>query len=186
MEDRILLKEPMYKLFIKFVIPSVLAMLFVGIHRVVDGLFLGRFESVNAMSSVNIANPYMQLILSGCILISVGMVSRMGRMIGGNNIQETKTTFKTGFVAVSVWGFILLGIGSIFHAPLADFLGANGILFTDASRYIFVLSFFVPSICLMIVCGFSTHLMERPYLYVVATICCLATNILLDFLMIVV
>ena len=184
MEDLQILKEPLWKLFIKFVVPSVLAMVLVGIQGVVDGFFLGRYESVNAMSSVNVANPFMQLILGGCFLICIGMLSRMGRMIGANNKIEAQNSFKTGLIAVLIFAIVFLVLGTIFHGSFARLLGANNILYHDTSRYIFTLSFFIPFICLMLLCGFSCRLIEKPHLYLIATVFCLFTNITLDFIMI--
>ena len=55
-------------LFLEYVVPAVLSMVLAGIQPMIDGLFLGRYASTNAMASVNIAVPYMQIIL-GCVMV---------------------------------------------------------------------------------------------------------------------
>lgn len=64
--DNILETEKISKLFIKFSIPAILSLTIAGIQTMVDGVFLGNFVGTNAMASVNIAAPFMQLMIGVC------------------------------------------------------------------------------------------------------------------------
>ena len=58
MDNSVLLTEKIPKLFIKFSIPSIIAMSITGTQALVDGMFLGKFVGTNALASVNIAQPF--------------------------------------------------------------------------------------------------------------------------------
>ena len=82
MDNNILLTEKIWKLFIKFSIPSVIAMSVTGTQALIDGIFLGRFVGTNALASVNIAQPFMSLIIGISLIIAIGAVSLIGRSLG--------------------------------------------------------------------------------------------------------
>lgn len=88
MKDNILVTAKIPRLFLTFVLSSVISMVLVGIQGMVDGIFLGNYESSNAMASVNIASPYMQLILGCCFVLCTGTLSYLGRTLGEKDIGE--------------------------------------------------------------------------------------------------
>ena len=66
-----------------------------GTQSMIDGIFLGRFAGVNAMASVNIAGPYMQIITGCTMVICIGTFSYLGRTLGENtNPQKAKDIFR--------------------------------------------------------------------------------------------
>lgn len=79
---------------------------------------------------------------------------------------------------------LLLLLGSLFHRSIARLLGANQVLLDDTGRYILILAFFAPVISFMILCGFMERLIEKPNVYLTATVCCLIGNILMNYLFI--
>ena len=184
MNDNILITERISKLFVSFVIPSVAAMVLVGIQGMIDGIFLGNFENTNAMASVNIANPYMQLILGSTFVICTGTLSYLGRTLGEKDIEKSKKIFRTAVLSVIVSSAIIAVAGIFFHDNIAQFLGANSVLLSDTSRYILILALFAPVISFMLLCGFMGRLIERPHLYLIATISCLIGNIIMNYVFI--
>ena len=53
-----------YKMFARFVIPSVLAFALSGVYTIVDGFFVGRSMGDAGLSAINIAFPVVSLIQS--------------------------------------------------------------------------------------------------------------------------
>ena len=68
-------------LFLRFVLPAVISMVLAGTQSMVDGLFLGKYASTNAMASVNIAIPYMQMIIGCTMIVCSGTISFLGRTL---------------------------------------------------------------------------------------------------------
>ena len=55
--ERGLLTQKISRLFLKYTIPGVAGLLFLGIQSVIDGVILGRFVGANALASVNLILP---------------------------------------------------------------------------------------------------------------------------------
>lgn len=180
MNDNVLITGKIPYLFLAFVAPSVISMVLVGIQGMVDGIFLGNFENTNAMASVNVANPFMQLILGCSFILCTGTSSYLGRTLGERNIDKARDIFKTAAVSMIAVSFFILVLGLFSHVQIARFLGANDVLLLGANRYIMVLALFAPIISFMLLCGFMGRLIEKPHLYLIATIFGLIGNILMN------
>ena len=172
-------------LFLQFVLPAVISMVLAGTQSMVDGLFLGRYASTNAMASVNIAIPYMQMIMGCTMIVCSGTISFLGRTLGEkseNSKRKAQNIFHSSLLALIVCSAILMLLGIFANKQLAVLMGANNILLADTAQYIRVLAFFAPVICFMILFGFTARLLGKPQLYLIATITCLVCNIMMDFI----
>lgn len=179
--------ERIPRLFLQFVLPAVIAMVLTGMQSMVDGLFLGRFASTNAMASVNIAIPYMQMIIGCTMIVCTGTVSFLGRTLGEKakeSQSKAQNIFHSSFLALLCCAGVLMLLGFFANEQLATLMGANEVLLAESARYIFVLAFFTPAISLMIFFGFTARLLGRPELYLIASIACLCCNVVMDFVMI--
>lgn len=82
--------ERLSKLFIKFAIPSIIGMIFIGIQGIIDGVFVGNLIGGNALASVNLAQPYVQIVMAYSLIISVGAQSIIGINLGKNDKKKRK------------------------------------------------------------------------------------------------
>ena len=174
-----------HHLFLQFVLPAVISMVLTGTQSMVDGLFLGRFASTNAMASVNIAIPYMQMIVGCTMIVCSGTISFLGRTFGEKTEQskiKAQNIFHSSLLALIFCSAILMLLGIFANKQLAVLMGANDVLLADTAQYIFVLAFFAPAICFMVLFGFTARLLGKPHLYLIATIACLSCNIVMDFI----
>lgn len=178
-----LLTERLPRLFLLFVLPAVISMVISGTQSMIDGIFLGRFAGGNAMASVNIAGPYMQIITGCTMVICIGTFSYLGRTLGENtNPQKAKDIFRTAVVSLAACALILMAAGLFLSRPLALLLGANEVLLDETALYIRTVAVFIPAICFMMHFGFTARLLEKPHLYLIATLCCVSCNVIMDYL----
>jgi len=184
MNDNILLNGSIKNLFKKFVFPSVVAMLITGIQGMVDGLFVGNLLGPNAMASITISMPFVQVIIALSMIVSIGAQSYMGISLGANKIQDAKDGFKTSIIIISLIGSIITVIGFVFNKELSLILGANEVLVDDVSTYIRTIAIIVIPASLSFLFGFSTRMIEKPEKYFYGTILSLAINITLNYLFI--
>lgn len=182
MNENILLKEKISTLYLKFVVPAIIAMVLAGIQGMADGIFLGNYVGVNAMASVNIASVYLQIIIGSSMVICAGTMSSLGRTLGEGNDRKAKDIFKSAIIALGIISVIILLVGFLFSNRLARFLGANDALLSDTSRYIRTIALFVPIISFDILFGFTSRLIEKPQLYLIGTVSSIFSNIVLDFI----
>ena len=180
MEQNILSKEAVPKLFRIYSIPAIISMLIVGTQSIIDGIFVGNFAGEFAMASVNIAQPFTQVLSAASMVVVIGSLSYMGRALGENNIEKTQNAYRTSLIliiSIAVF-FTMLGVG--FSENIALVLGASDTLLRDTSVYIRIISIFAIPMFLMYQFAFSNRLLEKPDLYIKGMILSLVTNILLD------
>ena len=86
--ERGLLTQKISRLFLKYTIPGVAGLLFLGIQSVIDGVILGRFVGANALASVNLILPCYSLMTALSIVIGVGCQTLIGINLGRLDRQE--------------------------------------------------------------------------------------------------
>lgn len=183
-EENILGAERISKLFVKFVIPSVIAMVITGMQNVVDGIFVGNFVGANAMAGISVAGPFLQIVIGFSMLMSMGGLSYMGRSLGEGKVELTQDIFKTTTMVLGIVSFILGALGFFFSNQIATLLGANEALVGGVATYIKVISIFSMPMSIGFLFGFAGRLIERPELYFKGTILSLFTNVILNYVLI--
>lgn len=184
MEKNILKTEKLSKLYIKFVIPSVISMVIVGMQQAIDGMFIGNFVNSDAMASITILQPYLQIVMGSGFLISIGAVSYIGRSLGAGDVNKAQNIFKTAYVTMSAVAVFFVIVGVFLCQMLCKLLGANIVLIEDSVIYIRTLSFFIPFLLGLDLFGFVDRVIEKPQYYLYATICSVTVNIVLDYMLI--
>lgn len=184
MKTNELLKAPLPKLFGAYVLPAMAAMVLDGIQGIVDGLFLGNYAGVQAMASVNIANPYYQTIFGCSMIICTGTMSAAGRALGAGDEKRAKNIYHSALLALLAVSFGILLAGVFFNEAIARFLGANQVLLKDTGQYIRMLAIFAPVMAFKIFFGFSGRLVGKPQLYLAGTIATISCNVVLDYVVV--
>lgn len=176
--------ESLNRLFLKYVIPAVIAMVISGMQSMIDGLFLGRYAGTDSMASVNIAIPYMQLVMGCTMVVCIGTVSYLARTLGMQNESSDRKgadIFRSSFVTLGAVSVIIMLAGILADRQIAAFLGANDVLMDETASYIHTLAFFVPAVCMMVLFGFTARVLGNPNLYLAATVACLVINVTADY-----
>ncbi|MGL5345884.1 MAG: MATE family efflux transporter [Peptostreptococcaceae bacterium] len=184
MEENILGSKSVHKLFIKYSLPAIISMVITGMQTMVDGMFVGNILGPNAIASVNIAAPFMQLIIALAMIMSIGSQSYMGLSLGDKNIEKTQNIFKTAIILILGLGFIITIFGFTMNHKIAKLLGSSEVLMDNVSVYIKTLSIFTVPMCLMFLFGFSGRIIEKPQLYFYGSILSLVVNITLNYILI--
>lgn len=184
MQDNVLGTEKISKLFIKFSIPAILSLTIAGVQTMVDGIFLGNFVGTNAMASVNIAAPFMQLMIGMNLIIGIGGASYIGRSLGEGQVKRAQDIFKSACLFMIGLSIVILVLGFTFSHQLASFLGANDVLLADSSTYIKILALFAPFIGLSFILGVFVRCIGKPNVYLISSVASLFANIILNYVLI--
>lgn len=184
MEKNILGTERISKLFLKFCIPAIVSMVIAGAQTIIDGIFLGNYVGQNALASVNIVQPFMQLIIGISMIISVGSLSFIGRSLGEGKVEEARDIFKTATVSIFLSAVLILVFGVSLSGSIARVLGANDVLVDGVSSYVGTISLFAPIMALMFLFGFINRVVGKPELYLKGMMLSVAMNISLDYMLI--
>lgn len=180
--NNILESKDIKKLFLKYSIPSVLAMIITGSQTIIDGLFVGNLIGPNSLAAINIVKPFIELVLGSGFVISIGMVSIIGRRLGEGCKEEAQDTFRTSTILLLTVCMIIGIMGVLFSSQISRLLGASKLLLADASTYMFCLSLFFPFIGLNIILGFACRVIGKPERYLQGSIVSLCVNIIGDLI----
>ena len=93
-----------------FALPTTVMMVVMSLYTIVDGVFVSRFVSTNALSSVNIVYPVINIVLGISVMLSTGSNAIVAKKWGEGRPDSARETFTT---------IILLNIiiGLVFARP---------------------------------------------------------------------
>jgi putative MATE family efflux protein len=113
------------KLFIKYLIPSLLGMTLMAINILVDGLFVSHGVGEQALAGVNIASPVYSIILSVSLWIGMGGATLYSIASGKNNPQLAQKIFTHSLLLAVVTTGSIIMLCLLFERRLAYLFGAT-------------------------------------------------------------
>ena len=173
-----------YRRLFRFVLPSVIMMIFTSVYGVVDGLFVSNYVGKTEFAAVNLIWPFVMLLSAFGFMIGTGGSAVVAISLGQGKKKEANEIFSMLVKVTVIIGSILALLGIIFTEKIAIALGATDNLLAPCVTYgrILLLSL-VP---FMLQNVFQSFLVtaERPNLGLIVTIAAGVTNMLLDFILI--
>lgn len=185
MKEKIQLSDHFsYGRLIRFVMPSVVMMIFTSIYGVVDGIFVSNFVGKIPFAAVNIIFPLMMVMGGVGFMLGTGGTAIVAKTLGMGEREKANEYFTFIIIATAVSGAVLATLGIIFARPLAELLGAEGELLEYAVRYARVVLIGMPFF--MLQNSFQNFFVtaEKPKLGLAVTIAAGVTNMILDALLI--
>ena len=183
MKDKIQLSDHFgYGRLIRFVIPSVIMMIFTSIYSVVDGVFVSNFVGKTAFAAVNIIFPAIMICGGFGFMLGTGGTAMVAKTLGLGEKRKANEYFTFITAATVVCGIILAALCIIFARPLARLLGAEGEMLEYAVTYLRIVIAAMPFF--MLQNSFQNFFItaEKPKLGLVVTVIAGVTNIILDAL----
>lgn len=159
-------------------------MVIAGAQSIIDGLILSRFAGLNAMASVNVVMPFVQIINAITFVVCTGSISKIGRLLGAGKIERAQSVFRTAALFNTIIAVIILIIGVSCPTQIARLLGASDTLVGDSAVYLRFLCCFTPIMINMFLFGFTNRIIGKPLVYLFATLTSVVVNIALDYLFI--
>ncbi len=171
---------------LKFTFPTICMMIFMSMYTIVDGIFVARFVSTTALSAVNIVYPMYSVVIGIGIMLATGGSAIVARMMGEGKGQEARQYFTMLVVVAAIMGIVFCVLGFLFLDPILRLLGATDTILPFAHDYLFGLLFFMTMTILQIIFQYFFVTAGKPGLGLVTTIISGLTNIVLDYVFIVV
>ncbi|WP_330692330.1 MATE family efflux transporter [Romboutsia ilealis] len=150
----------------------------------IDGLFVGNVLGGNALASVNLVQPYMQIIMAAALIISVGAQSIIGINLGKGESEKAQNIFRTASILLILISILVTILGVFFSEKIALILGANEVLLEGSSTYIQIISYFTAFIAIMFLFEMIVRVIGKPNISLVSMIISVVLNIILDYLLI--
>lgn len=173
-----------YKRLFRFVLPSIVMMIFTSIYGVVDGLFVSNFAGKTEFAAVNLIMPFPMLLGAFGFMIGTGGSAVVSKTLGEGKEDKAREYFSMLVYVTLVAGVILSVLGVIFIRSIARWLGATDALMEYCVSYGRLLLIALTPFMLQNVFQSFFVTAERPDLGLKITVLAGLTNIVLDFLMI--
>ncbi len=172
------------KSILKFTLPSVAAMMFMGVYVMVDGYFVANFIGTTALSALNIAFPAMTVFFAIGTMLGSGGNAVCATLLGEGKAQEAREKVSlfitSGFsVGILISIFVLTYLSEILY-----FLGVNEETFQYAHDYLFFVALFAPFAIVQIIIENAMIASGEPKLSFLTVLSGGVTNIVLDYVFI--
>lgn len=159
---KILTEYPVFKVILRYALPSVMGLLFYGMQNVIDGIIVGRFMGTDALAGVNLIFPLYSAIAVIAIMTGVGSQATIGRSLGRKEVEKAKDAITTGFIFVFAGCAVFAIPAFIFAGNIASLLGANAELFPYSAGYMKGLLILSPFIGLMFYSDYMLKIGGHP------------------------
>ena len=171
-----------YKKLLRFVLPSIIMMIFTSIYSVVDGLFVSNFVGKTALAAINLTLPIIMGLSALGFMIGTGGSAIVARMLGEKKREKANEYFSMLIYVTAIGGILLSILGAIFIPAIASLLGAKGQLLSNCILYARLSFISMPAFMLQNVFQSFFVTAEKPHLGLYVVIAAGVTNMVLDFL----
>lgn len=178
--------QNMKKEFFRYALPSVIGMVMSSLYSIVDGIFVGRGVGETALAAVNIVYPFLMLQIALSMLFAIGGANHFSSYKGKNDFKSANSSFLHSIYFLSALSIIINLTTILFPAAVGRILGADDELLPYVIDYIKWVALF--GILYMPGLGISIFIRNdnAPGLEMIGTLGGAITNIVLDYLFIMV
>lgn len=171
---------------LKFVLPTIVMMIFMGLYTLVDTIFVARFVNTNALSAINIVCPIINITVGLATMLATGGSAIIARKLGEKKDSEARENLALIVCAGIFTGILITAVCFSFLEPIIRGLGANDILFPYCRGYLKILLFFTTANILQCLYLNLFVTAGKPNLGLWLLILAGLANIVLDYIFIVV
>lgn len=171
-----------YKKLLRFVLPSIIMMIFTSIYSVVDGLFVSNFVGKTALAAINLTLPVLMGLSALGFMIGTGGSAIVARMLGEEKKEQANEYFSMLIYVTAIGGILLSILGAVFIPTIASMLGAKGQLLSNCILYARISFISMPAFMLQNVFQSFFVTAEKPHLGLYVVIAAGVTNMVLDLL----
>lgn len=171
-----------YGRLLRFILPSVVMMIFTSIYGVVDGIFVSNFAGKTPFAAINLIMPYLMVFGTLGFMIGTGGTALVSMTLGMGDRKKANALFSMLTYVSIVGGVILTVLSLIFLRPAAILLGATGQMLEDAVTYGVIVQLALTAYVLQYAYQSFCIAAERPNLSLTMTVASGVCNIVLDAL----
>lgn len=175
-----------YKEYLKYLLPSVISMVFLSFYTTVDGFFVSRYVNANALAAINIIIPLTCLFFGISIMLATGAGAIVGIRQGEGKHKEANQFFSFIFGVIIIVIVVLTTIGLVFLEPILKICGSTEALMPYTKPYGLWTVLMIPAMVLKLFFEYFARIDGYPKLAMAMSVSGLVANLILDWLFIVV
>ena len=173
-----------YQKLLRFVLPSIVMMVFTSIYGVVDGLFVSNFAGKTPFAAINLVMPFIMVLGGIGFMIGTGGTALVSKVLGEGEPEKAKRYFTMMILFTLLVGAVLAVFGVTMMEKVARFFGATDEMLHDCVLYGRIVISFTAAFMLQNVFQSFLIAAEKPKLGLIATVAAGVTNMALDALFI--
>ena len=133
-------KEKMtYFQFIKYLVPSVMTMIFLSFYTTIDGFFVSQYAGSDALAGINIVIPITCVTFGIAVMLATGSGAIIGDKLGRKKEQEANEIFTFITIVLLIFAILFTIAGILFLEPICIFLGSSERLLEHVLPYAYVI-----------------------------------------------
>lgn len=184
--DNVLAKNYSFLSLLRFALPNIIMMVFTSMYSIVDGIFITHFTGTLAISALNMSYPITCIIMGLGIMIGTGSSATIATKMGMGRTEEAKRDFTFIVITTLIIGILIAFFTNIFMDEILGLLGTTKLQFGLAKPYTVILMGFTPAFMLQLIYQSLFVTAGKPQVGLVLTVIAGISNIVLDYLFIVV
>lgn len=170
------------RLFFYFFLPSLISMLSMSTHVIVDGFFVSHALGQDAVAALGITWPVFQVLIACELLFSIGGASLISYHLGKGEGHEARKIFSSILYFMFFFGVAMSAVLFAWTEEITRFLGANEQIEGLAVEYLEVIFFGTFLIFLHPILDMFAVNDRRPVLAMVSMIVASLGNVLFNYL----
>lgn len=168
----------------RFILPSVVMMIFTSIYGVVDGFFVSNFAGKTSFAAINLIMPAVMIFGAVGFMLGTGGSALVAKTLGEGDKDRANRYFSMIIKVVITVGIVLSVVGIVFMRNIAELLGATDILIDDCVLYGRIILVAITPFMLQNCFQSFFSAAEKPKIGLAITVCAGVTNMILDFLLV--
>lgn len=174
--------EHIIRLFFYYFFPSLLSMLSLSTHAIVDGFFVAHALGKDAVSALGITWSVFPAIIACELLFSVGGSAMISYYLGKGDAERAREFFSSIVYFILIFGTVLSITLLVFCKEISIFLGSNNNLLKLVSEYLSVIFSGVLVMLLHPVLDMFVVNDRRPRLAMISMIIASVGNIVFNYI----
>ncbi len=175
-----------YKKLLRFTLPAIIMMIFTSIYSVVDGVFVSNFVGKTPFAAINLIYPVMMILGAVGLMFGAGGSALVAKTLGEGEHEKANRIFSLIIYVAIGCGVVFSVLGWFLIPSVSSALGAEGEMLECCVLYARIL--FITFTAFMLQMAFQVLLVtaEKPQLGLFFTVVAGVSNIVLDYVFIVV
>lgn len=129
--------DSIFRLFWRYTLPTIAAMLVTGIYVAVDGMFVGHFIGEDGLAAIMLGYPIGSILYALGALIGMGASALVSIKLGEDKTDEARNIVGNAFSLCLIAAMIICGLGITFGTDILQWVGAEGRILSMAEDYLF-------------------------------------------------
>ena len=177
--------KSLFKQFLRYLGPSVVAMWVFSLYTIVDGIFVSKGVGELALAAVNISMPFINFVFAISVLFSTGASTIIAMYLGKKDLENANEAFSLNLFTITILAIIITVTSILGLNYLAKVLGATPDTIGYVKDYLFIISLFN----IFFIVSYSLEVIVKadgfPFLATIGVVISAITNIVLDYIFVI-